>query len=61
MQKFLLKILFLIETLVGVELFIVAIFTPIPIMGVNVLLIILGIILIFDGLERLDGKEHGPY
>lgn len=61
MLKFLRKILFLAETLVGVELFIIAIFTPIKIMGVNVLLVLLGIILTFDGLERLDGKEHGPY
>ena len=54
MLNFLLNILFLMETLAGIELFCLAIFQPIHIFGVNIIVLFIGIVMSFDGLERLD-------
>lgn len=61
MFNFFKKLLFLGETILGVVIF-VMIFSPVPYtLPWNVIMGCIGLFLIFDGLERLDGPEHGPY
>lgn len=61
MLNFLKKLLFLIETALG-AIAVVAAFTNIySTLTINALVGFIGFVLFFDGLERLDGPEHGPY